>query len=141
MKRFLLILSLVIIVCVPVATFAVDFDPIQGDLTGLLGNGGKVSLNNDLALGKVSPTIVAFNLVNAGLSLLAAVCVGLLLYAGFLWIWARGSEDEISKAKDIIRGTIVGLIIVLASLGITRFVFLTVADITGTQVNQTPAAQ
>ncbi|MBI4407324.1 MAG: hypothetical protein HY565_02375 [Candidatus Kerfeldbacteria bacterium] len=106
------------------------FDPKYGDQTGLI----KTSVDDSLALGTNSPTFVALNLINAALSLLAAVCVGLLLYAGFLWVWARGNQEEVTKAKDIIQGTIIGLVIVLAALGITQFVFTTVADITGATV-------
>lgn len=110
------------------------FDPRDGDRTGLI----QASIT-DIDLGTNSPTLVALNLINAALSLLAAVCVGLLLYAGFLWVWARGREEEVKKAKDIIEGTVIGLVVVLAALGITQFVFTTVGDITGAEVVTTPA--
>lgn len=105
------------------------FDPITGDQTGLI----KTSVES-ISLGTNSPTLVALNLMNAALSLLAAVCIGLLVYAGFLWVWARGNQEEVTKAKNIIQGTVIGLVIVLAALGITQFVFTTVGDITGATV-------
>ncbi|EKD78659.1 MAG: hypothetical protein ACD_41C00303G0007 [uncultured bacterium] len=101
------------------------------DITGLL-RGQNL---DDVYLGNEAPTAVALNLINAALSLLAAVCIGLLVYAGFLWVWARGNQDEVKKAKDMIQGTVIGLVIVLAALGITQFVFTTVGDITGATVN------
>ncbi|MFA6475297.1 MAG: pilin [Patescibacteria group bacterium] len=110
-------------------TLAVGFLPTNDD-TGLLNT----TASNSLALGKAQPTTVALNLINAGLSLLAAVCVGLLIYAGFLWVWARGNTEEVKKAKDILTGTVLGLIVILASLGITRFVFTTVGNITGATI-------
>lgn len=106
------------------------FDPQAGDKTELI----KTSIEDSISLGTVSPTLVALNLINAALSLLAAVCIGLLVYAGFLWVWARGNQEEVKKAKDIIQGTVIGLVIVLAALGITQFVFQTVGDITGATV-------
>ena len=112
------------------AAQALLFDPKDGDKTGLI----QTSVEDGISLGRNSPTLVALNLMNAALSLLAAVCVGLLLYAGFLWVWARGNQEEVTKAKDIIQGTIIGLVIVLAALGITQFVFTTVADITGATI-------
>ena len=108
---------------------ALFFDPQASDQTNLI----KTSIN-EVTLGTASPTLVALNLMNAALSLLAAVCVGLLVYAGFLWVWARGNQEEVTKAKDIIQGTVIGLVIVLAALGITQFVFTTVGDITGATV-------
>ena len=89
---------------------------------------------SEVALGETNPTIVAVNLINAALSLLAFVCVLLLVYAGFLWVWARGNQEEVKKSKDTILGTVIGLIIVLSALGITTFVFQTVGDITGATV-------
>ncbi len=110
----------------PLISWALSFDPKEGDKTDKI----KTSIT-DVTLGTNSPTLVALNLINAALSLLAAVCIGLLVYAGFLWVWARGNQEEVKKAKDIIQGTVIGLVIVLAALGITQFVFQTVGDITG----------
>lgn len=116
----------------PVVSRALSFNPAEGDPTGKIDDAtGNIST---ITLGQETPTVVALNLINVALSLLAALCVALLLYAGFLWLWARGNADEVKKAKDIIIGTIIGLVIVLASLGITRFVFTTVANITGVEV-------
>lgn len=122
----------VMITVLPLVTQAAYFNPAQGDPTKLIG---KTTGNiNSIALGQATPTAVALDLINVALSLLAALCVALLLYAGFLWLWARGNADEVKKAKDIIIGTVIGLVIVLASLGITQFVFTTVANITGAEV-------
>lgn len=109
---------------------AIAFDPQTGDTTGLIKNSIDV-----ISLGKTAPTLVAFQLINSALSLLAGLCVGLLIYAGFLWIWARGAEEEIKKAKDIILGTVIGLAITLSALGITYFVFQNIAVITGATVS------
>jgi len=119
----------------PVVTRAVSayFNPAQDDPTKLINpTTGSI---NAITLGRTTPTVVALNLINVALSLLAALCVALLLYAGFLWLWARGNAEEVKKAKDIIIGTVIGLVIVLASLGITQFVFTTIANITGAEVS------
>lgn len=134
MKIFqrLLIVSILLLGLHAGVAYALSFNPITGDPTKLINTTtGNIQT---IALGQNPPTAVALDLINAGLSLLAALCVGLLLYAGFLWVWARGNEEEIKKAKDIIQGTVLGLIIVLASLGITKFVFTTIGQITGADV-------
>ncbi|EKE01303.1 MAG: hypothetical protein ACD_21C00164G0002 [uncultured bacterium] len=131
-KKISLLLLVGFMIAAPFATKALFFNPTGSDPTGLINKTtGNIEL---ITLGKTSPTFVALNLINVALSLLAALCVALLLYAGFLWIWARGNAEEVKKAKDIIVGTVLGLIIVLASLGITQFVFTTVANITGATV-------
>lgn len=131
--RTYLLAALLTLLVIPIGTTAVEFDPSDGDTTGLI----KGTLHEDLALGQVSPTEVAFDLINTALTLLGTVCVILLIYGGFLWTWARGNQEEVQRAKEILQGTIIGLIIVLAALGIARFVFTTVGDITGAQVETT----
>lgn len=132
MKYRLFTLAIFVTLLAPTLGQALYFDPGDSDTTGLIT--GDI---DSVSLGVTSPTAVALGLINTALSLLAAVCVGLLLYAGFLWVWARGNQEEVTKAKDIIQGTVIGLIIVLAALGITQFVFTTVADITGATVTTT----
>jgi len=56
------------------------------------------------------------------LSILGIIFMGYIVYAGSLWITARGEEEKIVKAKAIIRGSIIGLIIVLGAYAITGFI-------------------
>ena len=57
------------------------------------------------------------------LSLLAVIFLFLLIYAGFKWMTAAGDADDIKKAKATIKTAIIGLVIILASYGITYFIF------------------
>lgn len=133
LKRVIAVTLASLFVALPVITQAAYFNPAQGDPTKLISSStGNI---NSISLGRSTPTAVALDLINVALSLLAALCVALLLYAGFLWLWARGNAEEVKKAKDIIIGTVIGLVIVLASLGITQFVFTTIANITGAEVS------
>jgi len=61
-------------------------------------------------------------IIRAILSLLGIVFMSLIVYGGYLWMTARGNEEKLEKAKAIIRGSIIGLVIVLASYAITAFV-------------------
>jgi cytochrome bd-type quinol oxidase subunit 2 len=60
--------------------------------------------------------------INTALSLVGIIFLVLMVYAGYLWMTARGEEAQITKAKDIIRGTIIGLVLVLSAYAITIFV-------------------
>lgn len=55
-----------------------------------------------------------------GFVALAAVIV--IVYAGILLLLNYGREDEISKAKGIIARAVIGIIIILLSIGIIQFV-------------------
>ncbi|MDD2807262.1 MAG: hypothetical protein PHW95_01925 [Patescibacteria group bacterium] len=65
------------------------------------------------------------------LTILGVVFMAYIIYAGYLWMMARGNEESVTKAKAIIRGSIIGIIIVLSAYAITAFVVSKVAAATG----------
>ncbi|HEX9679599.1 MAG TPA: hypothetical protein VGA08_03195 [Candidatus Saccharimonadales bacterium] len=56
------------------------------------------------------------------LALLGVIFMAYIFYAGYLWLTAAGAEDQIGKAKKILRGAIVGALVVLTAYVITTFV-------------------
>lgn len=128
--KLILIIGLFLSMTTPIGVQALNFFPNTDDPTKLI----KTDPAEQLALGGTAPTKVALDLTNVALSLLGGLCLVMLLYGGFIWIWARGNQEQIEQAKEIIRGTVIGLVIVMASLGVTRFVFVTIGQISGAQI-------
>lgn len=62
-------------------------------------------------------------IIYLSLTLLGMVFVGLVAYAGFLWLTAGGEEEKIKTAKGLITNGIIGIAIVLSAYGISRLVF------------------
>ncbi len=62
------------------------------------------------------------NIVKIALGFLGIIFVILIIYAGFMWMTAAGSEERISKAKKIMIAAIIGVAIVLSAYLITYFV-------------------
>ena len=56
------------------------------------------------------------------LSFIGVVFLILMIYAGIIWMTSQGNDQNITKAKDLIISSIVGLIIVLAAYAITSFI-------------------
>lgn len=69
----------------------------------------------DAALGIAE--IVGF--IQFGLGFLALIATVLLLYGGFLMVSNYGNEDMVSKAKNIIRDVIIGLILIFSAYAVT----------------------
>jgi cbb3-type cytochrome oxidase subunit 3 len=89
---------------------------------GLLG--GKEVSNGTLAqAGVISslPQIIG-RIVGAGLAFLGVVFLLLMIYGGFIWMLARGNEQEVEKAKNLIQAAVIGLMIVLSAYAITAFI-------------------
>lgn len=94
------------------------------------GGGATYGTLTNTGLGTTDPVVVAAQLTNVFLRVLGTITILLMLYGGWTWLWARGNEEDITKAKDIIRGAIIGLLIILASYGLTQFVFYYLTRIT-----------
>lgn len=63
------------------------------------------------------------NIINIALSLLGVIFVVLTVYGGFLYMTARGNEEQTKKGQSIIVQALIGLIIVLSAYAISYFVF------------------
>lgn len=74
-----------------------------------------VADQNDL--GNISGTVI-----NAALQLVGLMFMLLLVYAGVLWMTARGEEGQIEKAQKIITASVIGLIITISAYAVTVFV-------------------
>ncbi|MFH1173149.1 MAG: hypothetical protein V1692_01305 [bacterium] len=84
--------------------------------SGLQETQGTAQLPNtplSKAMGKV---------IGAALSLVGVIFLALMVYGGILWMTARGNDDQVNKARNIITAAVIGIIIVLAAYGITYFV-------------------
>jgi len=71
------------------------------------------SKNLPQAIGKV---------IGAVLSFVGVIFLILMIYGGYIWMLARGNEQEVEKAKNIIQNALIGLVIVLAAYIVTILV-------------------
>ena len=120
MKRLFLLLALPLLVF-PAIGFA------QPDYTGQLNNAGTAVYATTDPGGGFAPMLGT--IIGAVLAFLGVILLVLIIYAGFLWMTASGNATRVQKAKDILSQAFVGLIIVLVSYALTRFVVSTVATI------------
>lgn len=110
-------------------------------VTFLLGATGVLAVTNietgisqvdqSIALSATSPIVIVLRIIQVALGLLGIIAVSLIIYAGFLWMTSAGSEDKITQAKKILKQTVVGLLIILSSWGITYFVLEKLLETTG----------
>lgn len=56
------------------------------------------------------------------LSFIGVLFLVLAIYGGFIWMMARGNEQEVDKAKQIIQNSVIGIIIVVAAYAISWYV-------------------
>lgn len=85
-------------------------------------------------LGSLSPYTVATGIIYYILTILAVIAVALIIYGGFIWLFSRGNEEEVTKAKDILKASVIGLLIILAAYGSARYIFYVIEGTTGQTV-------
>ncbi len=70
--------------------------------------------------------------VQVALSFVGIIFLALTVYAGFLWMTARGESDKIDKAKEILKASIIGLVITLGAYSIAAFIVPAIMAVQGT---------
>jgi len=98
--------------------------PNINELTGKVGEGAGYDVNVD----KYEVSRIIGRVIQGAMALLGMIFLVLTLYAGFLWLTAGGNEENVTKAQEILKNAVIGLIIVLASYGITVFVAMVVSN-------------
>ena len=95
---------------------------LQNVGAGINKSGGTVT--SDL------PTLIG-TLINTLLGVLGIIFVVLTVYAGFLWMTAQGSEENVKKAKGMLTQAIIGLVIIVAAYAISTFVINAITTAAG----------
>ena len=106
---------MICLIAVPMTARAINlgFDLVKDSAE----KGGYNSATNETSLAEN----VGF-IINIILSFIGVIFTGLTVYAGVLWMTAKGEESQIEKAKKILSGSIIGLFITLAAYSITNYI-------------------
>lgn len=68
------------------------------------------------------------------LSFVGIIFLILMVYAGYLWMTARGESEQVETAKKIITASLIGIVITLGAFSITAFVVPKILESTGAVV-------
>lgn len=83
---------------------------------------GTNEISNDIVLSVSDPRVTAARIINIVMLVLGVLAVGLIVYAGFLWMTSNGEEEKIETAKKILKNGVIGLVIILSAWGIASFI-------------------
>lgn len=92
----------------------------QGNVTAnelLPGN-----IGTTIGTGTEDLRITIARIIRTAMSLLGIIAVLIILYGGFKWMTAAGSDEAVGDAKKIITAGIIGLVIILTAYAIASFV-------------------
>ena len=73
--------------------------------------------------------VIIGNILVAIFGVLGVIFTILIIYAGFLWFNARGVAGEVTKAQDLMRQAVIGLIIMVTAQAISYWVITQLAGV------------
>ncbi len=76
--------------------------------------------------------LVLASVIKTAFQFIGIIMLCLMLYAGYLWMSARGDDSKVSEAKAVIRNAVIGMILLTMSYTLTAFIFHTVYTDAGT---------
>ena len=104
---------LLTLVFVPTITYALNFQNAEMFASQARKPTGIQDTNVNSVIGII---------IKGGLTLVGTIFFILMIYGGFLWFTARGNEDTVTKAKNVIIAALIGISLVVGSYAITDFV-------------------
>ncbi|MFA4941177.1 MAG: hypothetical protein WC582_01085 [Patescibacteria group bacterium] len=102
-----------------------DKSPVKS-LLETAGDAAKYNVK-DVKSGTISLASVAGGIIQIFLSVLGVIFIALLIYGGYIWMNARGNMEQVTKAQDLIKDAVIGIVIVTAAYAITYFVLFMLA--------------
>ena len=82
----------------------------------------KPNSTETIAIPKVSETEILLNGLNLAYFLAGLIAVIVIIFAGIMYVASSGDAGRVTKAKNLLMYSIVGLVIVLTAFAITSFV-------------------
>lgn len=102
--------------------FAISTPVLAQDSDNLLWGGTQNKVEETIGLGSEDPRIIAASIINVILGFLGIIAVVIILLGGFKWMTAGGNEDKIGEAKGLLSAGLIGLVIILASWGLAKWI-------------------
>jgi len=117
-----LVYSIIIIICTSLLIFNFNIFSLSASSfnDGLKSAGGEMGYDTGEVNFTIDLTSRIGKIISVATSFLGIIFLLLMIYAGFLWMTARGNEQQLEKAKNIIIYSVIGLVVVLAAYAITQ---------------------
>lgn len=71
----------------------------------------------------VSVPVIMGRIINAILGFVGSITFLLFIYGGFQWLTSAGNDEKVRSGTEIMKWAIIGLVVILASYALLRFVF------------------
>lgn len=118
LKSITILIILILILVIPYVVFAQD--DAGAAAKSRLENVAKNTYEPQMTEGAIGD--IVGKVINAFLAIVGIIFLSYMIYGGYLWMTAGGNDEKVTKAKVMIRNSIIGIIIVVGAYAITYFV-------------------
>ena len=73
-------------------------------------------------INQTGPESMISKVITTALEFVGVIFLVLAIYGGYIWMIARGNEEEVTKAKNILTAAVIGLVVVIAAYAISWYV-------------------
>ena len=70
-------------------------------------------------INQTGPESMISKVITTALEFVGVIFLVLAIYGGYIWMIARGNEEEVTKAKNILTAAVIGLVVVIAAYAIS----------------------
>lgn len=106
-------------VLTPLALFTASVHSASAQLSATTGLD---TVKDTSGLPETSTVDLVLNIVQAVLSVLGLIALGLIIYGGFLMLTSAGSPDKVKTGRDVLIWAFIGITIILGSLALLTFI-------------------
>lgn len=97
--------------------------PLAASAGPLESAGGLDQMAGQTGLIERPVTDVVATIIRGILTILGTIFVVLIILGGFKWMTSAGNAEKVKEARESIKNAMIGLIIVVTSYAVVRFVF------------------
>ncbi|NCN99874.1 hypothetical protein GW920_02020 [Candidatus Falkowbacteria bacterium] len=124
MKKKILVIAGLFVVLFSSLAWGVHAQNVDDAIQGLDNSAGRVNAFNTQVKEQFDTNFLstkAGQIIGLILSFIGVLFLGLMIYAGILWMTSSGNEQTVATAKDLIINAVIGIIIVFAAYALTSF--------------------
>lgn len=116
-KEKVVYVLIILILFLALSGFLVERTAVFAQLDALSQTADVAGLGSE-----TQPTAIVGRIIGIVLGLMGIILVVLMLAGGIMWMTSGGSAEQVIKAKKLMTSALIGLIIVVFSYSISRFV-------------------
>ena len=122
-KKILFCFMVLFLIAMPLLQLSAETEALKSAKDGLTASAYKAELTDEKGNLAADPYKLISNIVGYILSFVGIILLINMIFAGYQWMMAGGNDENIKKAKDRIKNSIIGLIIIVSAYILTDLIF------------------